>query len=220
MTPADTNPLREALARARLDFENMPYQRSIGSLYAHRDASVARIDAALASEPSETDWHKDFQARTKALASEPVAGTGPVARKLDVVAIISKRLRENRIDGYIDPMADEIIAALCAPAPAGREAIAKIIDPNFLFWDFAVPNSFQQKRKDRALARADAILALGTTVPPQGRGPTSSPPPVRTTHNSGEGDPSVMPDSGGGETTPPAHGAADSPANAGETDHG
>lgn len=48
-----------------------------------------------------------------------------------------------------------------APSCAGdREGIARIIDPNFPFWEFAVPNSFQQKRKNRALAKADVILAL------------------------------------------------------------
>lgn len=47
-----------------------------------------------------------------------------------------------------------------------REKIAQIIDPNFPFWEFAVPNSFQQKRKNRALAKADAILALRTAPQP------------------------------------------------------
>ncbi len=62
-------------------------------------------------------------------------------------------------------VAMDVFCEKCEPRsqPVSREAIARIIDPNFPFWDFAVPNSFQQKRKNRALAKADAILALSHT---------------------------------------------------------
>jgi len=52
-------------------------------------------------------------------------------------------------------------------AEGGREAIARIIDPTFGFWDEEPPNSFQQRRANRALEKADAILALGPALPPQ-----------------------------------------------------
>ncbi len=66
---------------------------------------------------------------------------------------------------------------------ANREAIARIVDPN-CFWDDGAPNSFQQRKMDRALIKADAILALFATHP---TGKVSGAAPTRSAEMSAEG---------------------------------
>jgi hypothetical protein len=46
--------------------------------------------------------------------------------------------------------------------PPSRRDVARIIDPN-CFWDDEPPNSHQERKCERALIKADAILALADT---------------------------------------------------------
>ncbi len=95
---------------------------------------------------SSYDARTDIEARLAELYTTQAAATGWGA------AVGARHEEIKSLEGRL--------AAMNQPQPVSREAIARIIDPNFPFWDFAVPNSFQQKRKNRALAKADAILAL------------------------------------------------------------
>jgi hypothetical protein len=56
------------------------------------------------------------------------------------------------------------------PVTAGREEIARIVDPRSFEMDAEYSNNFTREAIARALAKADAILALGSAVSPQVRG--------------------------------------------------